>query len=229
MKLTYSEKSKRIKKNATDSHVLPYDLSMYDEVKYVLPNHYLNISKRKIKRFYPTGDIINYRDINGTISKSSIIISEALEAYLKKYNLAVGLTSGMDSRLILSFLKEDIDKVKFFTFKRFDINNETDDIKIPKKIAEKYKLDYLTLIESSTMNSNMDLFKEKLGYMVNSLELRNASIYSNSDIRDYYSIDGNILLLAKSSFGNRLPKFLCTISYLTTKTHSYSKDNRTQK
>ena len=34
-------------------HILPYDMSMYDNIKFVIPNHYLDLNSRRTVRYYP--------------------------------------------------------------------------------------------------------------------------------------------------------------------------------
>lgn len=220
-----SYKSKEIKSSALETYVLPYDLTMYDNIKFVIPNHYLNCKTGKVIRYYPLEKTEKI-----TIDEAAEITRERLITiilgYYKNYKLSLPLTAGIDSRTILSACKDIVKNIPIYTFYHENFSEETADIAIPREITSKYDLDYYVL-KDLQLPSEIDLlFTKRLGSSKNSFIARNAWTYYNSVISNYTFLNGDIIPIAKSSFGRNLPEIMATTGYLTTKTHNYSKQNK---
>lgn len=216
--------SKVIKSSAAEGHPLPYDISMYDEIKFVIPNHFLNTKTRTITRYYPLEKVGKMSSYDAAIL-SSELIGNIIKGYDNKYKLSIPLTSGMDSRTILSLCKNIINKIPTYTFFHDNFTENTADILIPKEISNKHGFNYIILKDINLPTELIEFYKEKVGESINKSEARNAWTYFNSELIEYKRLDGNISPLAKSNFGRNLPEFLATPSYLVTKTHNYSKEN----
>ncbi|NMB40789.1 MAG: hypothetical protein GX996_02505 [Firmicutes bacterium] len=126
-----SSLSKKIKTFAAETHPLPYDMSMYDEIKYVIPNHYLDCKKRKACRFYPVTKEKNV-SVEKAAKISSEIINNIIMGYHERFKLSLPLTSGIDSRTILSVCKNIISDIPIYTFFHDNFTAKTADIYIPK-------------------------------------------------------------------------------------------------
>ena len=220
-----SSTSKEIKSSADNSHPLPYDLTMYDEIKFVIPNNYLDCSKRTVNRYYP---LKKGKEISSDEAAkiSSKLINNIIVGYYHRYKLSLPLTSGMDSRLILSACKDIINEIPIYTFFHDNFTEKTADIVIPRDITSRYKLNYIIMEDLELPDEVLKKYKDELGSSVNFSETKNVWTYYNSDICDYVRLDGNVSPLAKSNFGRDLPEFLATSSYLITKTHNYAKENK---
>lgn len=216
--------SKKIKASAEETHPLPYDMSMYDEIKYVIPNYYLNCRNRTAYRYYPL-EKINKITVLDAAQASRKLIGNIIMAYKNNYKLSIPLTSGMDSRTILSFCKEYLDEIPTYTFFHDNFTDETADINIPKKMSRKLGFVYTVLKDIELPEEIEYIYKNMVGSNINRLEARNAWTYYKSDFKEYKRLDGQVSPLAKSNFGRNLPEFLAKPSYLVTKTHNHSKEN----
>lgn len=217
--------AREIKSQATEIHPLPYDLSMYEQVKYVIPNHYLDCSTQRANRYFPKGEIAT-RDVDDVVMASVELLVNISTGYLEKRQLSIPLTAGIDSRTVLAIFKKHIDAIPLYTFQHDGFNDTTPDIAIPKQIAEQYKLDYrcirtLDVPEDIAMN-----YRLELGSSYNSYIAKNAYTYSKTDIAKRTFLSGDIIPLVKSNFGKKAPEFLATGWFLVTKTHNYSKRNK---
>ena len=217
--------SKQIKSSAAETFPLPYDMSMYDEIKYVLPNHYLNCQNRKVIRYYPKDYEANIA-IEKAAKISRELIHNIINGYNSRFKLSLPLTAGTDSRTILSFCKDIINEIPCYTFFHNSFTDDTPDISVPKKLCHKYDIKYKVLNDVDLPDSISQSFFNQLGSSTNPSEARNAWTYYNSELSNRIRLDGNISPLAKSSFGRDLPELLATSSYLVTKTHNYSKENK---
>lgn len=225
--LTKSEESMTIAKAAEQQQPLPYNLTMYDEIKNLIPNHYLNLTHNKMIRFYPLKENPAV-DIDEVVDETIALMKNVLNSYLSEDKIALPITSGKDSRLILSLLKNHLDKVEMFTYRLDAFTEETGDIAIPKQISEDYKINYHILPVLDVPESKKEAIYEELAGSQNEGILRNAYTFNQSILSNLDALSGDIVSITKSSFGKNIPESLGTTSYLVTKTHNYSKENKAQ-
>lgn len=224
--LKISEEAIEIRKEALEpQHPLPYNITMYKEVKFLVPNHLLNIKTQKKERFYPKLSMksISMDDaVEETIEKTHNI----LDGFLLLKKLSLPLTSGKDSRLLLALLKDRLSEMPIYTYYFDSFTDESGDIQIPKQITEKYNLDYHMLKERAIDSDLFEDIKKDLSGMENKSVLNNGYTYSQSELSDYSSMPGDVVSITKSQFGKALPEKLATTNYFVTKTHNYSNTNK---
>lgn len=221
-----SEQALDIQMKSEQNLIMPYDRTVYDNIRYVIPNHYLEFINQTSVRYYPLKI-----ESNVSIEKAVHITSHQVKSILKGYNnlfgkLSLPLTAGVDSRTILASSREIIKDITTYTFmhKNFDCN--TADIVIPKLISEKLEFKHLVINDLALPDSVLSIQKGFLEYEINISELRNSWTYKNSQLKNLLRLDGNISPLAKSSFGKNLPESWATVFYLSTKTHNHSAVNK---
>ena len=97
------------------TYSLPGDLTTYKNVFFLIPNHYLNLKTREVKRYFPRETLKPNRldevieDLSETLTKQFYLISN--------YNkLVFSLSAGFDSRTSLALVKEIKDDILFFTY-----------------------------------------------------------------------------------------------------------------
>ncbi|WP_423188922.1 hypothetical protein ACO1PF_10060 [Alkalibacterium sp. f15] len=220
----YSKEAIKIKNMAEEQHPLPYNLTMYDEIKMIIPNHYLSMKKSAMVRFYPnkTIELKEYEDV---LDETISIIDNVLKTVIKERKLALPLTSGIDSRTLLAFLKEDIESIPMYTFFNKG-DSENWDMKVPKMIAEKYHLEHLALERETISKEQLDELSVLLDKQQNRRILENGLTLSLSSLSERSFLSGDIIPILKSNFGKNLPESMATLGYLTTKTHNFSKENK---
>lgn len=93
--------------------------TFYQNVDTLIANHYLEINEGKAVRFYPDRQLKQVEtddDINKNISKISEMLKNSIAAIAARCPVSFSLTSGYDSRMILSTVKECADKMYFWIF-----------------------------------------------------------------------------------------------------------------
>ncbi len=225
LNLKESPRSKKIKSAAAQTHPLPYDLTMYDEIKCVIPNNYLDCKQRVPKRYYPL-----YRQecisVEEAVNKSCRLLKNIAAACHRKYKLSIPLTSGIDSRTVLAVCREFVDDIPLYTFAHKHFKESTPDLFVPKSISEKLNLNYHVFKTLELPNEILELYKNKFGGSRNDLQAANAYTLRQSDLADRFYLSGAIMEMAKSDIGKNLPEALARPSYLVTKTHNYSQENK---
>ena len=196
---------------------------MYNEIKHVIPNHYLDCIKRETVRYYPCQKE-DKLSLEEAAQKTSLMIRQIIRGYSEYNKLALPLTSGVDSRLILSMCKE-LPDIPTFIFVHEHFKSDTGDLVIPRLLSKKFNFHHYEFNDLELPNELIKIYKAEIGNTFIHGEARNAWTYYNTPLRGYTRLDGNISPLAKSSFGRKLPESLATASFLVTKTHNFSKEN----
>ncbi len=105
----------------------PGDSSLYKEVKHLLPNHYLDLETGRCYRYWPNRNLTRI-SLDTIVEACSSIIRGLLVGAVKRFNLVVSLTAGLDSRLVLAACHGIEDQLSYMTLKQINnsINNDTD-------------------------------------------------------------------------------------------------------
>jgi hypothetical protein len=120
--------------------------TLYDGVLHLVPNHYLDLQLRKTFRFWPVKqqDMVS---LEYCATESARILKGTIASAVNRYTLHIGLTSGWDSRLILSATKDHKDSIYYYVNKLANFNSNSPDLVIPLKISKKFGFN-LNIIET---------------------------------------------------------------------------------
>jgi len=97
------------------SHGYPGILTPYEGVYILTPNTLINIEERKIQRFYPRREL-PAGNLSDVVDEVSSLLKRQLELLHSKYNLALSLSAGIDTRTTLAAAKDIAKDVLFFTY-----------------------------------------------------------------------------------------------------------------
>jgi len=117
-------------------HWIPSGSSLYENVFHLVPNYYLDVSKFEQIRYWPTKQL-KVKNLEESVEEFSNILKNTMEAAKKRFKIALPITAGWDSRIILSACKDIADDIYFYTFIYRELNKKSTDIAIPKKILSK--------------------------------------------------------------------------------------------
>ncbi|MBB4091151.1 hypothetical protein [Salinibacter ruber] len=154
----------------------PLSLTPYKNIKKLIPNHYINLRNKKQYRFWPQKDLPK-NSVNEAAKISSTLIGEASKQISNKYNsIYVPVTSGVDTRVLLSVISKIDVGIECFTYTtKKDVKNGINridmdrDVKVAKNICKTLGLKHET-IEMSTdvsWDSVNGLF-QNIDYLVSS-------------------------------------------------------------
>ena len=110
------------------------DETYYEDVKHLLPNHYLDINKREARRYWPN-EPIKRLDLDEAVSRSCTILQGNLRAMAHRHSVMMAVTSGMDSRTLLAASRGSKEKIYYFINNQ-GMSHSHPDISVPRKIFE---------------------------------------------------------------------------------------------
>lgn len=125
----------------------PYYASPYKEIRHMLPNHSLDLQSALCRRIWPTHPLEKL-SFEEALDKSLRILKGLMRAASNRYELALSLTAGLDSRIILAVSREISDKLSYMTVRQIDRSEEDPDVVIPSILLPQLGLKH-NLIKSS--------------------------------------------------------------------------------
>jgi hypothetical protein len=120
----------------------PGDSTAFKEIIHLLPNHYLDINTGEVVRYWPTNklDTISPEEC---VEESSRILKGLIEAAYHRFDLALGISAGLDSRILLAASKNFSKDIFYYSQQsppRFIESHP--DLVVPAKLLAKLGLNH---------------------------------------------------------------------------------------
>lgn len=115
------------------------DSAPFAEIKHLLPNHYFDLTARKVIRFWPTKPL-QKMGLEEGVSVAAKTLKGLITAAHKRFPLAVALSSGLDSRMMLAATRDFVEDVFVFSMMYRHLTPESDDLRVPSEITHAVNL-----------------------------------------------------------------------------------------
>jgi hypothetical protein len=128
--------------DATDRSIvwLPLRETLYEECRALVPNHVLDLDRGEPRRFWPVRPI-EPRAPDEVADEAADELRRIVEAGARRFRLALGLTAGIDSRMLLAALRDRSHELFVFTFCRHpERRPRRDDVRIPAEMLARFGL-----------------------------------------------------------------------------------------
>jgi hypothetical protein len=117
------------------------NLTPFDEILQLLPNHYYRADTRSVVRHWPL-EKTDTRSFEDTARECAGMIRGIMEGICNRYEVMLPLTAGKDSRTLLAATRGYSEKVYFYINKEHRLSEDDPDIAVPRKLMRKLGLDY---------------------------------------------------------------------------------------
>lgn len=115
--------------------------TIYQGVEHLMPNHYLNVNELKSIRFWPNKPIEKL-DLEKAAGIAAEMLKGSLLAIGNRYKLALAVTAGWDSRILLAASKQVKDNSVYFVSLTGLEGDNYHDLAVPKKLLKKLGLPF---------------------------------------------------------------------------------------
>ena len=138
------------------------DNTIFDSIKQLLPNHYLDVKNKKVLRFWPKkrNKLIS---LNEGVEKGAAMLSGIIKSVSERYELMMAVTAGNDTRLLLAASRDVSENVFYFINKIPRYDEKHQDIVIPTRLLQKVGLKFNILEYSKEVDKEF----EKIYYQNN--------------------------------------------------------------
>ena len=205
------------------SQAMPYDITSYREIKQLIPNHYLDMNNQKSVRFINAKTKQNVLTVDKAIEVTSPMIDNILDFYLRNYKIYCPITSGRDSRVVLSFLMHSKSDFCCYTIKHPEHNDSTQDIIIPIDLCKRQNIPHVLVEDTTLTDETVYEVDNSLGEKCYSKRTLRIAQTVLENFGDGAIINGDIIgQVGKCSLHRDIPTIFATPSYFRCKLHNYS-------
>jgi len=177
------------------------DKCIDNRLKKVLPNHFLDITNKRLHRtpIY-CAELVNERDI---LEYSSAILKGSIDAIAKRYQVILPLTAGWESRTLLAASKKFKDTIQFFVFDQGKVNYQHSDVWVPQKLSAKLGLNFQVIKPEKLKKDFLTIYqKEHVSPKILPRITEIQYFYYNYSHHNVVRISGNSGGVFKSFYGH---------------------------
>ena len=218
----------KIRKSGEISQAMPSDITVWRQIKQLLPNHYLDLNRQSAVRFVNAAEPQKRVSVEEATAETLPMIERLLAFYLERYKIYCPITSGRDSRVVLAFLQKSGAPFSCYTIRHPEHHDDTQDIVVPVELCKRGGIEH-RLVEDlnvpDALKNEMDALLGEEHYSARTLRIAHT-------IRAYFGdgavINGDIIgQVGKCSLHRDIPILFATPSYFRCKLHNYSREAKT--
>jgi len=175
------------------------DEAIDDRLRKLLPNHYLEISQRSVKRV-PVKPLCGSVSDEEAISNTVVILKGTYSALIRRYQLMQPITAGWDSRVLLSASRQFKGKIRFYVFSFSSMKSA--DVWVPRRLSERLGLDF-SVIEPAPLHERF-LSDYRAEHVTPRILPKTAQIqyhYDRRYDRNVINVNGNAAEIARCFYG----------------------------
>ena len=128
-------------KSETDEHSWPADATNVRGLSRLLPNHYLDLVSHQVLRYWPRAENVE-GDLEELRPKIVARLQNLMAAAATRFPLAIGVSAGYDSRIILAASREVSHEVVYYTGQGGHRGASHPDIAIPREMLAELGLNH---------------------------------------------------------------------------------------
>lgn len=128
----------------------PLTRTPFAALRHLLPNHYLDMSSGEAVRYWPTATPAAIT-LDDAVSRLAGMLTGYVQAAATRYPLALGITAGLDSRVILAACRENPHQLDYLTVRQARQPDDHPDVTVPRALLAKLNLPHRTIRAAASM------------------------------------------------------------------------------
>ncbi|MDH3280282.1 MAG: hypothetical protein OEQ18_04030, partial [Gammaproteobacteria bacterium] len=128
----------------------PMAASAFRGIRRLVSNHSLDLRRGVSRRFWPI-QALPALDLDEGVKRTGRTLQGLVRSAANRFDLAVAVTSGIDSRVVLAACKDITDRVSFVTVRQWNMSDISPDIVIPTVLLTKLGLKHDVILAPVTM------------------------------------------------------------------------------
>lgn len=131
----------------------PGNSTPYAEIKALIPNWYFDVRRKRICRYWPERNLTKLES-KEAIEKVSSRLGRIMTAAAQRFDLALALSAGWDSRLMLAASKPIKEKICVYNGKRPNLPFNHPDVVIPRSLTKQLRMEYHFIPQSEVIDED---------------------------------------------------------------------------
>jgi hypothetical protein len=182
----------------------PGAASTFDALAHLLPNHWLDLGSGRAERYWPTSPLQAYSP-EDAIDRLHRLLSGQIDALTRRFDLALSITAGFDSRVVLGAARQFVDRLCVMTLRQGRLPDGHSDITVPARLLERLGIRHQVVRATSTMTPEFSLAYKRNVYWAHDHYGHDAEAILKCFDRRYATITGSGAEVARCPFRVKLP------------------------
>lgn len=144
----------------TPEHWYPGNITLFDNIFHLTPNHYFDITSRKFMRYWPR-ERLSPISISECIPKVSALLSGIIEGAVHRFNIAFAISSGRDSRTLFAASRKVAKNIHYFTQTPKTAVDSDPDVLIPSAMLKQMGLEHSVLVLPEKIDEDFKAILQK--------------------------------------------------------------------
>ncbi len=137
-------------------YMWPGSSSPFCEIRHLLPNHYLDLGTGQCHRFWPNQPLAPLT-FDAAVARVAQRLPQLIEAVANRFDLALGMTAGIDSRLVLAASRTIRERLSYVSVRQACMQADHADLTIPANLLRKLDLRHEVILVQPDMS---DAFRQ---------------------------------------------------------------------
>ena len=205
---------------ATQKYWYPGSVTLFDGIRHLMPNHYLDLKKKETVRYWPNRSL-QPAPVEECVAKSGELLSGIIDSAGYRFsNLAFAISSGLDSRVLLAASRRTSGKIRYFTHLQHGESKTDTSLSIPSLLCNALGLSHVYVHEEEAIDGafeqlfNANVFTARRSTMSNAYAIYRQFGLEGKDLTVIYGNCAEITKRDRSRYP-KLPNFLITGKSIT--------------
>jgi hypothetical protein len=139
------------KKSGQQEYWFPNDVTPYDEIKLLLPNHFLDLTTAQPRRFWPKASLPRL-SLKRAVREAADQLRGLMRCAANRFPMATLVTAGWDSRVVLAASKGLESEISYFTINLGTARTADADLDVPARLLPKLGKSHRVVEVAETMD-----------------------------------------------------------------------------
>ncbi|MEI7635680.1 MAG: hypothetical protein WCJ37_00105 [Syntrophus sp. (in: bacteria)] len=159
-------------------HWYPGNITLFDNILHLTPNHYLDGNSGKFIRYWPKVRL-NPISMSECIPKVSELLSGIIEGAMHRFNIAFAISCGLDSRTLFATSRKAAKNIHYFTqISKSGVHSDPD-VLIPSAMLKQLGLKHSVMVLPEQIDEDFKTILEKNVFTARTAKGLNAtSVYN---------------------------------------------------
>ena len=183
----------------------PGDRLPFTSAKALLPNHRLNLLDGECQRYWPYSERESLSE-SEACRRACNKLSGVMRAASNRSQLALGLTAGWDSRVLLAAARDIADSMTFYTERSAQMATDHNDVVIPRKLARRFGLNHVEILAPDHATNDFVKQFNAHSWRPHPKFAAGAQADFEQFRQSYVAVVGNFSEVARLPYRNQQPK-----------------------
>jgi hypothetical protein len=182
----------------------PGDASPFSQVRRLLPSFSVSLRTGRSERYWPTSPL-TASDPETTLRLLADRLPAMMRAIVRRGDIAVTITAGLDSRMVLAACRDILDEIHFVTVQQAGMPSTHADLDIPQRLARRLGFEHRIVHSADGVRDAVRAGFHDGVLFVHEKWLRDAQGILDAYEQRAISVVGSMGEVGRVFYGDRLP------------------------